>query len=73
MAVSTPLAVTRNGALLELAWPDTAPGYNVESTTNLATPVFWAPITNATIQSGGQFGVIIDVDETERYFRLRAP
>ncbi len=73
VGVTTPLALTRNGSLLELTWPDTAPGYNVESTTNLAAPVLWTPVTNVVMQSGGLFRMIINVEEVERYFHLRAP
>jgi len=73
VGASTQLTIAQNGSLLKLTWPDTAAGYTVESTTSLTAPVLWTPVTNAVTQSGGEWIVIMSVDETERYFRLRAP
>jgi hypothetical protein len=73
VAATVPLAITRNGAFVQLSWPDTAPGYTLETATNLTSPILWTATTNAVAQSGGQFSVTISAEEFERYFRLRAP
>jgi hypothetical protein len=59
--------------VVELSWPLSAPGYHVESTPRLLEPIVWLPVNSAVIQTNGQFRVLVTPDETERYFRLRAP
>jgi hypothetical protein len=49
------------------------PGYRLEAATNFTPPVSWRFVTNPVVQTNGQFRVRISPDETERYFRLRAP
>jgi hypothetical protein len=73
VAATVPLSIMRNGAFVQLSWPDNAPGYTLETATNLASPIFWTATTSAVAQSSGQFRVTISAEEAERYFRLRAP
>ena len=73
IAASASLSVARNGTFVQLSWPDSAPGYTLETATNLASPIFWSATTNGVSQAGGQFRVLVNPDEAERYFRLRAP
>ncbi len=73
IAAPVSLAITRNGGIVQLAWPETAPGYTLETASSLVVPIEWTPSTNAVTQSAGQFRVELPPGETERYFRLRAP
>lgn len=59
--------------LVELTWPLSALGYHVETAPSLLDPVVWTPLNAPVEQANGQFRVLVDPDETERYFRLRAP
>ncbi len=59
--------------LVELTWPLSAPGYQVETTPNLIEPTVWVPVNAPVTQANGQFRVLVNPDESERYFRLRAP
>jgi len=59
--------------LVELTWPASALGYHVETAPSLIEPVGWTPVNAPVEELNGQFRVLVDPDETERYFRLRAP
>lgn len=59
--------------LVELTWPLSAPGYQVETTPNLIEPIVWVPVNAPVTQANGQFHMLVSPDESERYFRLRAP
>ena len=59
--------------LSELVWSATAPGYSVESASNLAPPVVWRLLTNPIIEINGSFRMTIDPAQSDQYFRLRAP
>ena len=56
-----------------LWWPTNAPGYRLEATTNLTAPAFWQLVTNAVVQTNGQFRVPVNAIESQQFFRLRAP
>lgn len=59
--------------LVELTWPASAPGYHVETAPSLTEPIVWIPVVAPAVETNGQFRVLVDPAETERYFRLRAP
>jgi len=59
--------------LVELTWPASATGYHVETTPSLLEPVVWVLLNAPVEEANGQFRVLVDVTELERYFRLRAP
>ena len=59
--------------VVELSWPLSAPGYHLETTPSLLEPIVWVPANAPVTQANGQFRVLVNPDETERYFRLRAP
>ena len=75
VTVLTPVMLTLQpaGPQLELTWPDTVAGYQLEMTTNLVPPVIWQPNTNTITQSGGLFHVPVDLSTAESFFRLRWP
>ena len=59
--------------VVELTWPANAIGYHVETSSSLLEPVSWTPVNAPVEESNGQFRVLVNPAETERYFRLRAP
>ena len=67
------LKIESMGALSELVWSATAPGYSVETASNLAPPVVWRLLTNPVIETNGSFRMAIDPAQSDQYFRLRAP
>ena len=68
------LNVRPAGNSVQLAWPATAPGFTLQSATNLALPVNWQPAGVAVIQTNGEFRASVPGPTAgERYFRLQAP
>lgn len=58
---------------VELFWPDSQPGYRIETTGTLEVPAIWAPLNLPVATSGGQLRVAVDSTEDQRYFRLISP
>jgi len=64
-------AVLAGGAQVQLAWPTNHIGYALESAPALPT-ASWGPVTNRVAVVGHQYSVVVAMDETRRFFRLRA-
>jgi hypothetical protein len=75
LAASQPaLNVSVSNSLLQLSWPDWASAYALHSTTNLAPPSAWAPVTNTPVLGGGQWSVGLPVSPAgNQFFRLISP
>jgi hypothetical protein len=59
---------------IALNWPAWAAGYQLISTTNLASPMNWPLVTNAPIFSNGQWQVRLGASTNgQRFYRLAAP
>jgi hypothetical protein len=58
-----------------LTWPESSPGFHIETTTNLAPPIAWeTPVEAPFLQNGlYQLAIPLEVSEPQRYFRLVAP
>ena len=67
------LAVITSSPNLLLSWPASASALVVSSTTNLAPPVVWLPVTTSPINQGGTWSVSLPVTGALRFFRLSAP
>jgi hypothetical protein len=67
------LAIESANSQALLWWPDTAPGYRLMSASSLEPPVFWLWVTNAVVQTNGQFCVWVDAPESQQFFRLHIP
>jgi PKD repeat protein len=50
------------------SWPTWATGYALYSTTRLAPPIIWSPVTNALSIVGDQYVVTLPIDPTVSYF-----
>ncbi|MBI5387028.1 MAG: M36 family metallopeptidase [Verrucomicrobia bacterium] len=64
------LAIASTNGQTVLWWPDTSPGYRLQSATNLASPIFWLLVPNPVVQTNGQFRVTVEAIESQRFFRL---
>jgi hypothetical protein len=57
-----------------LSWPDWTTGFQLDSTTNLAAPVFWRPVTLEPIQESGFWKILLPSGTpSQQFFRLRQP
>ena len=65
-----PLAFTRAGNQLSLAWPAAHRAATLETTTNLLPPTTWSAIPNPAV-SNGQFVYSTTMNGGNRFFRLR--
>lgn len=55
---------------LQLSWPLDAGPYSAETTLTPSPPVVWEPVTNAVSQVNGQYQILMESTEGQRYFRL---
>jgi autotransporter-associated beta strand protein len=56
---------------LVLSWPDWAFAYSLFSTTNLAPPTGWSPVTNVPVLGGGKWSVTLPASSSgNQFFRL---
>jgi hypothetical protein len=58
---------------LTFSWPSWATGFALYSTTNLAPPIIWLPVTNTAVNHGVTFGVTVPVGNRSEFFSLFAP
>ena len=60
------------GNAISINWPNYAGGFNLESTTNLASPI-WLPVTNQPVSSGGNFVITNAITVPRSFYRLHKP
>lgn len=63
------LAIVPNEQRVELSWPETATGYQLEMSTNLTS---WSTVTNVPEPTNGLNTVGLPVMESPRFFRLHS-
>jgi uncharacterized repeat protein (TIGR01451 family) len=63
-----PILLRPTGSGLMVTWGTNAPGYVLETTTNLASP--WTPATNSPVVLNGKNACAIDLSNGTRFFRL---
>jgi len=68
---STSLSITRVGATARLSWPETSPGYTLETRASLQIGALWSTATNAVVLTNGQYRATVPLSDTQRFFRLR--
>lgn len=64
------LAITQTESGILLTWPNTAGGYAVQTTTNLASPD-WETVSNVTVISGDSYVLTNSWPDQIRFFRLQ--
>jgi parallel beta-helix repeat protein len=56
---------------ISLAWTNTATGYVLKETPSIAPPVFWQTVTNAWVDTNGQFVILLPTPAGNRFYRLQ--
>jgi hypothetical protein len=64
------LRIARAGEDFILSWPTFATALSLRATSNLATPISWASVTNPVAVSNDQFLVTLPPAGAQRFFRL---
>jgi hypothetical protein len=67
------LSVNLSGAHAALVWPASATAFNLYSSTNLAPPINWLPVTNPPVILGSNRNVTVPTSGERRFFRLATP
>lgn len=67
------LTVSGGNSMITLGWPVSATAFALYSTTNLAPPVNWFPVTPAPQTNGSNQTVTLPTDGGLRFFRLATP
>jgi hypothetical protein len=65
------IVVQASGTNLLLSWPLSAPGYTLQSTTNLADNNSWTTLTNAPVIVGSQNQVTDAISGPAKFYRLK--
>jgi autotransporter-associated beta strand protein len=75
VAVTQPaIAGQWSASTLMLSWPDWASAYSLYTTTSLAPPAVWLPVTNTPTMDGGKLNVVLPTGDVGRmFFRLMWP
>ena len=68
-----PLAVRRAGNSVVLSWPTNAPGFTLQSVTNLVPPSAWTNAADVPVVIGMEFTVTNTATNSGQFFRLRKP
>jgi uncharacterized repeat protein (TIGR03803 family) len=70
-ALSWPeLAIVPAGTNVILMWPTNATGYNLQSATNLVSPVIWNAVSPGPVMVSGQFTVTNPISAMQQFYRL---
>jgi len=64
------LTILLFGADVILTWPTNAPGFTLQSATNLASPVVWTNISPVPVVVNGSNTVLNPISGTRQYYRL---
>ena len=67
------LSVNLSGSHAALVWPASATAFNLYSTTNIAPPINWVPVTNPPVILGSNRSVTVPTSGGLLFFRLATP
>jgi hypothetical protein len=67
------LFIARSESDIVLSWPTNAPGFTLQSTTNLNWPILWSDSTNTPVAVGTNFTVTNATSPAAQFFRLKQP
>ena len=70
---SPQLSIALTNRQIVVSWPDAAAGFNLQSTTNLASQSSWAAVTNVAVVVGEQRNVSLPPANTSQFYRLKKP
>jgi uncharacterized repeat protein (TIGR03803 family) len=64
------LTIIRSGTNVILTWPTNAPGFTLQSTTNLAPPSVWNTVSPSAVVVDGQNTVTNPTSSSQKFYRL---
>jgi hypothetical protein len=67
------LAIVRDGNGMRLTWPTSNPSYTVETSPLVSTNLSWQQLAAEVMQTGRVRAATVNMDGTNRFFRLRTP
>jgi hypothetical protein len=67
------LGIALSGQQMMLSWPQTPIAYQLQTTTNLFSPVNWNGVTNIPFVIGSSNFVVLSITNTVQFFRLQSP
>lgn len=67
------LSLTRAGNILRLAWPVSASGFSLQTTTSSSLTNGWVVAGDIPVQTNGQYVVQLAPTNSQRFFRLSRP
>jgi hypothetical protein len=70
---SMPLNISQSGTNTTLSWPIYPTGFILESTTNLASPIFWSTNNPAPVVTNNQNLVVLNATNGVQFFQLYRP
>jgi len=70
LAEAPALRLVEQGRRMELSWPDSNPGYRIETLGTGPQSQAWQPIGQAAVKAGGQYRMTIPLDGDSGFFRL---
>jgi hypothetical protein len=74
VVTAPPLSLAASNTNLQLSWPAYAGSFGLFSTTNLALPTVWSPVTNPVVNESGILVVTLPPGTNGgRFFRLTGP
>lgn len=67
------LGFNYTGNNFTLSWPVSTTSFSLYTTTNLASPAVWLPITSNIVNQSGIFTISLPIDNGNNFFRLATP
>jgi uncharacterized repeat protein (TIGR03803 family) len=64
------LVIMRFETNVVLSWPTNAPGFNLQSTTDLTPPIVWTLVSPTPVVVSGRNGVTNSISATQKFYRL---
>lgn len=73
MAIAPTLSSSSTGNNLTLLWPDSAPGYRVESALSLSPSSSWSNVAGGLQTNGGFISIVLPITRGQKFYRLVRP
>jgi hypothetical protein len=73
LALEISLTATPGNGVVVLSWPTNPPGFHLQVTPSLSSPITWSPVSHPTSMLNGQFLVTNPAALPAEYFRLIRP
>ena len=71
-AVAPSLAIAKMNSSVIVSWPVTALNFQLQDSTNLASPIAWSPVAQPAVTNGAQISVTVPTSADRKFFRLKS-